>query len=339
MVLDFIKSRRHQDFLMAVHQACSHLEDLIKVDHPEAAVSEELASAISWHDALRHHLQMDAEALLAWHDEVSRLLARFPIAKAELELLDPLDASMLYSLLNRAETTLACALKNYPDAIKFQKEGQERSPNFKGYVESMHRNLTEARSYVIRMEDVIARLAQKQAQMEFHSELERDARRTIHPAAGGWRKPGIAGSIDQCNSPRIEISSHMANQMRHGEVPSRELEIALKKAVNFVMNGNTPSTPWHGEPHCYGGAPEHLNGVVVGGQQRMIYYLEDKRDQNMPASTIRICCWISPSCHHDAFLRLRHQNLYRRIISNDRSIKMTRKDFDGFQSMEWGGRS
>lgn len=328
MVLDFIKSGRHQDFLMAAHQACGHLEDLLRIDHPESAVSDELAAAISWPDALRHHLAKDAEALVSWHEEVGRLLSRFPIAKVELERLDSLETSQLQSLLSRAETTLASALQNYPEIIKFQLEGDSRAPNFKGFVETVRKNLAEARGYMVRIEQAIGHLAEKQAKAELHSEVGTSG--IQHRFDRAFQHRSSDSSVSLSPGPSIEISSYMAKQWQHGEVPEHDFQVAVRKVTNFVQNGNTPAVPSHAEPHCYGGAPNHLNGVVIGGQQRLVYYI----DESGNGPVVRLCCWITHGEHHDAFSRLRHQNMYRRIITNDRAVKVTRKDFDGFQKLE-----
>ena len=325
MVLEFVKSGRHHDFLADVHAACNHLEDLLRLDHPDT-VQDDLAAALSWPDALRMHVQRDMESLIGWHDELSRLLSRIPLAKVELDRIDPLDASRLQSVLNRAESLLSSAVNNYPEVVKFQKDESLRSPSFQGFVQSIHKNLAEARGLMSQIEEIVSRLTKRQAALlDQHDHFSRQNSLSSRQENVHAKSSSAYGELPPIQFP-VEASSYLASQLQRGEIPWHDFAIALKKIANFVSLGNIPSIPSHAEPHCYGAAPDHLNGVVVGGQERLIYYTVGDGNRRL----IRLCCWISHAEHKDAFSRLRHQNLYRRIITNNRSVKVTRKDFDGF---------
>lgn len=317
MVFDFLSSGKNKDLIHALKDACHHLQGFlthVDKEHNEAAF------ALSVPDALGLHADHDARDLWVANNELEVLIHRYSSSKKAMDEVDVLDSSKIISQLTRARSCIQAALFKYPELVNIQSNMGLDGIYISPFVESIHKNLSGALECLEDLEVTGASLLKKKEAVGATGKTIED----------GVDRPTPTVSMSGKSPYILECSSYFLKQMHHREIPLHDLQTALKKVVNFVSWGQTPSIPGHGEPHCYGQAPNHLNGVVVGSQERLIYFL----DNSTAGSAVRLCCWISGKVHHDAFTHLRHQNVYRRIMSKDPSIKVTRQDFSGFQLVD-----
>lgn len=330
MVFDFFRHGRHQEFLSQLSAACAHLKSLLDIQGRNKYPFDSLASAISPSVAVRMHVHQDAKGLNSLYAELSRLHAHAKSALKEWSAIDPLDALEVASLLSRAKDSLAATIQGYDVVLKALGGGSPgidygAPPEAMPIIISMHANLSQAAGMLGRLEQAVKRLEdQKQRSSQSHR-IEKD-----YSPFPSVEHTLIAQSPKEI---RFEISSYFAKQWRHGEILRQDFHTALQKVEHFVALGNTPFIPSHAEPHCYGMAPDHLNGVVAGRQERLIYFVDDQPS----GPVVKLCCWISDSMHKDAFSRLRHQNLYRRIMSKNPSMKVTRRHFSSFAPFDSRG--
>lgn len=320
MVFEFVQQGRHHDLLSDIHEACRHLKDALSALHPPAGKE---AVLMSRSEAFRLHMQQDLKALAVCRQELARLQTRSASSWQAIRSLDLLDTAALQSILNREEASLAGVLSVYPLLANITPDTAQ--PCERSLMESTHARLEDAARVLSGMDSIVARLIALHEKRDFSG--DGPPGQSPEPLA---RPPFPPSALLSAESPAqveipIGVSSYLEKQIRHGEVPKKDMSLAVKKIRHFVELNNIPSIPWHAEPHCYGGAPYHLNGVVVGKKERLIFFVEED-----PIPVVKLCCWISSASHHDAFSHLRHQNIYRRILSKDPSSKITRKDFGGF---------
>lgn len=323
MVFDFLSSGKNKDFIHVLHDSCHHLQAFLTHLSKE---KNEAAFALSVPDALGLHADHDARDLWAAYHELEVLIHRYSSSKKVMNEIDVLDSSKIISQLTRARSCIQAALCKYPELGDIQSKVGYEGLYVSQFVGSVYKNLSDALDCLNNLEGVGASLLKKKEAVGVMGKtIEDGVDRSTRTVPMSGKTPYI-----------IECSSYFLKQMHHREIPLHDLQTAIKKVVNFVSWGQTPSIPGHGEPHCYGQAPNHLNGVVVGSQERLIYFV----DTSTAKTAIRLCCWVSGKIHHDAFTHFRHQNVYRRIMSKDPSIKVTRQDFSGYQLIdekEWKG--
>ena len=134
---------------------------------------------------------------------------------------------------------------------------------------------------------------------------------------------------------RIEASDYFRSQ---NEVYSgndfRSVKIGLDKIQGFAFANQIPNRPQAAEPHCYGGAPNHLNGVVMS-DKRLIFYMYPDDNGNV----IRLCAFIESATHNQAWEanrtgKERPGNLYWCIITDDRKHKIYRNFFEDFKEID-----
>lgn len=95
----------------------------------------------------------------------------------------------------------------------------------------------------------------------------------------------------------IEASSYFRKQKDKSKVFDRGSAVTgIGKIKDYADAGLIPRKPQATEPHCYGGAPNHLNSVVMGKAGRLVFYMHPDESSNI----IRLCAYIDAKTHNDA---------------------------------------
>lgn len=123
----------------------------------------------------------------------------------------------------------------------------------------------------------------------------------------------------------VEASSYFRKQRDTSKIfDSKDIIERIERIKKLATAGKVPCIPQAAEPRCYGGAPNHLNSIVIGSARRLVFYIHPDETGN----TIRLCAYIDAKTHNDAIntLHERPGNIYWLIIRR-RINRLYFKDF------------
>ena len=134
---------------------------------------------------------------------------------------------------------------------------------------------------------------------------------------------------------RIEASDYFRSQKEiYSGNEFRSVQIGLDKIKGFAFANQIPNRIQAAEPHCYGKAPNHLNGVVMS-DKRLIFYMYPDDTENV----IRLCAFIDSTTHNRAWDanksgKERPSNLYWCIMTDNQKHKIQRDFFEDFKEID-----
>ncbi len=126
----------------------------------------------------------------------------------------------------------------------------------------------------------------------------------------------------------IEASSYFRKQRDKSKIFDRESAVrGIGRIKDYAEAGQIPRKPQATEPHCYGGAPNHLNSVILRKAGRLVFYMYPNESSNI----IRLCAYIDAKTHNDAVnaVQERPGNIYWLIIKH----KINRLYFTEFKKI------
>ena len=114
----------------------------------------------------------------------------------------------------------------------------------------------------------------------------------------------------------FEASSAFRKQMDKSNVFDPAIvRKCILKIENYARAGQVTRVPPESEePHCYGGAPNHLNSAIWHRDKRLVFYMHPDEAGDI----IRLCAYIDPKTHNDAVnaVQERPGNIYWLIIKH-----------------------